>query len=62
MLDKPIEKIVIEDGHVVGVFDGKDTAKCSIVVCDPTYAPDRCRKVGQVGVLKINACNIKDQF
>lgn len=48
MLDKPIEKIVMEDGHVVGVFDGKDTAKCSIVVCDPSYAADRCKKVGQV--------------
>ncbi|BFZ08511.1 hypothetical protein BsWGS_11550 [Bradybaena similaris] len=48
MLDKPIEKIVMEDGHVVGVFDGKDTAKCGIVVCDPSYAADRCKKVGQV--------------
>ncbi|BFZ10611.1 hypothetical protein BsWGS_13650 [Bradybaena similaris] len=48
MLDKPIEKIVFQDGHVVGVSDGKDTAKCSIVVCDPSYAPDRCKKVGQV--------------
>ncbi|KAI8771577.1 rab GDP dissociation inhibitor beta [Biomphalaria glabrata] len=48
MLDKPIDHIVMEDGHVVGVSDGKDTAKCSIVVCDPTYAKDRCKKVGQV--------------
>jgi Rab GDP dissociation inhibitor len=48
MLDKPVDQIVMQDGHVVGVSDGKDTAKCSIVVCDPTYAPDRCRKVGQV--------------
>ncbi|XP_059139445.1 rab GDP dissociation inhibitor beta-like [Physella acuta] len=48
MLDKPVDKIVMEDGHVVGVSDGKDTAKCSIVVCDPTYAPDHCKKVGQV--------------
>jgi Rab GDP dissociation inhibitor len=48
MLDKPIEKIVMQDGHVTGVFDGKDTAKCSILVCDPTYAPERCKKVGQV--------------
>ncbi|CAG5127950.1 unnamed protein product, partial [Candidula unifasciata] len=48
MLDKPIESIVMEDGHVVGVSDGKDTAKCGIVVCDPSYAPDRCKTVGQV--------------
>ncbi|XP_012942326.1 rab GDP dissociation inhibitor alpha [Aplysia californica] len=48
MLDKPVDKIVMEDGHVVGVSDGKDTAKCSVIVCDPTYAQDRCKKVGQV--------------
>ncbi|CAL1539066.1 unnamed protein product [Lymnaea stagnalis] len=48
MLDKPVEKIIMEDGHVVGVSDGKDIAKCSMVVCDPTYAPERCKKVGQV--------------
>ncbi|CAG5128866.1 unnamed protein product [Candidula unifasciata] len=48
MLDKPVDKIVMQDGHVVGVSDGKDTAKCSIVVCDPSYAPDRRKKVGQV--------------
>lgn len=53
MLDKQIEKIVLEDGHVVGVSDGKETAKCSIVVCDPTYAPERCRKVGQVSCLEV---------
>ena len=48
MLDKPVKEIVMEDGHVVGVSDGNETAKCGIVVCDPSYAPDRCKKVGQV--------------
>lgn len=48
MLDKPVEKIVMEDGHVVGVTSQGETAKCGIVVCDPTYAPDRCKTVGKV--------------
>ncbi|KAK3743921.1 hypothetical protein RRG08_054807 [Elysia crispata] len=48
MLDKPVDEIVMEDGHVVGVKSQGETAKCGIVVCDPTYAPDRCKKVGQV--------------
>jgi Rab GDP dissociation inhibitor len=48
MLDKPIDEIVFEDGRVVGVKSGGETARCSMVICDPSYAPDRTRKVGQV--------------
>jgi len=48
MLDKPVEEIVMEDGRVVGVKSGGETARCSMVICDPSYAPERCKKVGQV--------------
>jgi len=48
MLDKPIDEIVMENGKVVGVRSGNETAKCSMVIADPCYAPDKVRKVGQV--------------
>lgn len=49
MLDKPIDEIVLgEDGKVVGVRSGNETAKCKQVYCDPSYVPDRVRKKGQV--------------
>lgn len=49
MLDKPIDEIVYDaNGQVVGVRSGGETAKCKQVYCDPSYASDRVRKVGQV--------------
>jgi len=48
MLDKPIDEIVYENGKVVGVKSGAETAKCKQVYCDPTYCPDKVKKVGQV--------------
>jgi len=48
MLDKPVDEIVTEDGKLVGVRSGLEVARCNMVICDPTYAQDRCRKVGQV--------------
>ncbi|XP_041349906.1 rab GDP dissociation inhibitor beta-like [Gigantopelta aegis] len=47
MLDKNGE-IVFEDGKVVGVKSGDETAKCDMVVCDPSYAEDKVSKVGKV--------------
>jgi len=38
----------VENGRVVGVKSGGETARCSMVICDPSYAPERCKKVGQV--------------
>ena len=35
-------------GRVVGVRAGGETAKCKFVVGDPSYFPDKVRKVGQV--------------
>ncbi|XP_076345582.1 rab GDP dissociation inhibitor beta-like [Tachypleus tridentatus] len=48
MLDKPIDEIVMENGKVVGVRSGEETAKCKQVYCDPSYVPDQVEKVGQV--------------
>lgn len=48
MLDKPVDEIVYEDGKVVGVRSGEETAKCKLVICDPSYVSDKVRKVGQV--------------
>ena len=48
MLDKPIEEIVMEDGKVVGVKSEGETARCKMVVGDPSYFPNLVKKVGQV--------------
>ncbi|XP_076369973.1 rab GDP dissociation inhibitor beta-like [Tachypleus tridentatus] len=48
MLDKSIDEIVMENGKVVGVRSGNETARCKQVYCDPSYVPDRVEKVGQV--------------
>ena len=49
MLDKSVDEIVLEgDGKVVGVKSGDEVAKCKQVYCDPTYVPDKVKKVGQV--------------
>src|SRR5437764_11756142 len=49
MLDKPVDEIVLDsNGRVVGVRSGNETAKCKQVYCDPSYVPDRVKKVGQV--------------
>jgi len=49
MLNKPIDEIVYDDaGHVVGVKSEGETAKAPIVIGDPSYFPDKCKKVGQV--------------
>ncbi|XP_031566609.1 rab GDP dissociation inhibitor alpha-like [Actinia tenebrosa] len=49
MLDKPVEGIVYDDnGQVAGVTSQGETAKTKIVVSDPSYFPDKTKKVGQV--------------
>ena len=49
MLNKPFEGITRgEDGSVTGVTSEGETAKCKIVVADPSYFPDKCKKAGQV--------------
>ncbi|CAN7937210.1 unnamed protein product [Ixodes hexagonus] len=48
MLDKTIDELVMEDGRVVGVRSGGEVARCKQVYCDPSYVPDRVKKVGRV--------------
>jgi len=48
MLNKPVEEIVYEDGVVKGVKSEGEVAKCKFVIGDPSYFPDKVKKVGQV--------------
>jgi Rab GDP dissociation inhibitor len=48
MLDVPVDEIVYENGVAVGVRSGNQTARCKAVICDPSYAQDKVKKVGQV--------------
>ncbi|KAK9000686.1 hypothetical protein V6N11_081175 [Hibiscus sabdariffa] len=49
MLNKPECKVEFDgDGKVVGVTSEGETAKCHKVVCDPSYLPDKVKKVGKV--------------
>ncbi|KAI7832431.1 putative secretory pathway GDP dissociation inhibitor 1 [Gamsiella multidivaricata] len=48
MLTKPVDEIIYENGKVVGVRSGNEVARCSQLICDPTYAPDKVRKVARV--------------
>uniref|UniRef100_UPI00398E343A rab GDP dissociation inhibitor beta-like n=1 Tax=Pristiophorus japonicus TaxID=55135 RepID=UPI00398E343A len=48
MLNKPIEEIIVENGHVVGVKSEGEIARCKQLICDPSYVSDRVKKVGQV--------------
>eukprot|EP00761_Pharyngomonas_kirbyi_P011552 gb/GECH01011577.1/.p1 GENE.gb/GECH01011577.1/~~gb/GECH01011577.1/.p1 ORF type:complete len:444 (+),score=110.38 gb/GECH01011577.1/:1-1332(+) len=49
MLDTPIDEVVYDDnGKVTGVRSGDETAKCGLVVGDPSYFPDKVNKTGKV--------------
>jgi len=50
MLNKPVEEIVYEKGRVVGVKSQGQTAKCKMVLGDPSYfaGTDKVKKVGEV--------------
>jgi len=48
MLNKPVEKIVYDNGKVTGVKSEGEVAKCKFVIGDPSYFPDKVKKVGQV--------------
>ncbi|KAM1107590.1 hypothetical protein EV1_004294 [Malus domestica] len=37
-----------EEGKVIVVTSERETAKCKKVVCDPSYLPNKVRKVGKV--------------
>ncbi|XP_058081761.1 guanosine nucleotide diphosphate dissociation inhibitor At5g09550-like [Magnolia sinica] len=49
MLNKPECKVEFdENGKAFGVTSEGETAKCKKVVCDPSYLPNKVRKVGKV--------------
>ncbi|KAK6931794.1 GDP dissociation inhibitor [Dillenia turbinata] len=49
MLNKPECKVEFdEEGKVIGVTSEGETARCKKVVCDPSYLPNKVRKVGRV--------------
>ncbi|KAF8698859.1 hypothetical protein HU200_018376 [Digitaria exilis] len=49
MLNKPECKVEFdESGKAYGVTSEGETAKCKKVVCDPSYLPEKVKKVGKV--------------
>lgn len=48
MLNKPVEEIIYKDGVVVGVKSEGEVAKAKFVIGDPSYFPEKVKKVGQV--------------
>ncbi|XP_027699070.1 LOW QUALITY PROTEIN: rab GDP dissociation inhibitor beta-like [Vombatus ursinus] len=49
LMSQPVEEVLIRDGQVVGIRSKDRIARCSKqLICDPSYAPDRVCKVGQV--------------
>jgi Rab GDP dissociation inhibitor len=48
MLNKPVEELIYKDGVVVGVKSEGEVAKAKFVIGDPSYFPDKVKKVGQV--------------
>uniref|UniRef100_F7BG52 Rab GDP dissociation inhibitor n=1 Tax=Monodelphis domestica TaxID=13616 RepID=F7BG52_MONDO len=43
-----VEEILIREGRVVGIRSEGQITRCKQLICDPSYVPDRVRKVGQV--------------
>jgi len=48
MLDKQVDEIVYEKGVAVGVRSGDEVAKAKIIVGDPSYFPEKVRRIGKV--------------
>lgn len=48
MLNTPIEEVVYEGGKAVGVKSEGKVARAKMVIGDPSYFPDKVKKVGQV--------------
>ncbi|KAM4613762.1 rab GDP dissociation inhibitor beta [Polymixia lowei] len=48
MLNRAVEEIVIEDNKVSAVRSEGGLFRCKQLICDPSYVPNRVRKVGRV--------------
>eukprot|EP00030_Apusomonadida_sp_AF-17_P000445 a174573_350.p2 GENE.a174573_350~~a174573_350.p2 ORF type:complete len:466 (+),score=231.84 a174573_350:39-1400(+) len=49
MLNKPVDELVYDDaGRVMGVKSEGEIARAPVVICDPSYAPAKVRRTGQV--------------
>jgi Rab GDP dissociation inhibitor len=48
MLDKQVDEIVYENGVAVGVRSGDEVAKAKTIVGDPSYFPEKVRRIGKV--------------
>ncbi|XP_066553758.1 rab GDP dissociation inhibitor alpha-like [Amia ocellicauda] len=48
MLNRPVDEIVMENGKVVGVRSHGQFVRCKQLICDPSYVPNKVRKVGRV--------------
>eukprot|EP01100_Stratorugosa_tubuloviscum_P003828 TRINITY_DN1930_c0_g1_i1.p1 TRINITY_DN1930_c0_g1~~TRINITY_DN1930_c0_g1_i1.p1 ORF type:complete len:442 (-),score=237.95 TRINITY_DN1930_c0_g1_i1:143-1468(-) len=49
MLDKSIDEILYDSaGRVSGVRSGDETARCKMVIADPSYFPNKTRRIGKV--------------
>uniref|UniRef100_A0AAY4AXP3 Rab GDP dissociation inhibitor n=1 Tax=Denticeps clupeoides TaxID=299321 RepID=A0AAY4AXP3_9TELE len=48
LLNRQVDNIVMENGKAVGVKSGGEFFRCKHLICDPSYVPDRVKKVGRV--------------
>ncbi|XP_051824247.1 rab GDP dissociation inhibitor beta-like [Antechinus flavipes] len=48
LMNKPVDEILFRDSRVMGIRSEGQTIRCKQLICDPSYAPDRVRRVGQV--------------
>lgn len=48
MLDKKIDEIVYENGKAVGVKSEGEVARAKKIIGDPSYFPDKVKKIGKV--------------
>ncbi|XP_067092674.1 rab GDP dissociation inhibitor beta [Osmerus mordax] len=48
ILNREVEQIVMESGKVVGVKSEGELFHCKQLICDPSYVPNRVKKVGRV--------------
>ncbi|XP_036387116.1 rab GDP dissociation inhibitor alpha-like [Megalops cyprinoides] len=48
MLNRPVQEIVMENGKVAGVRSEGEVFRCKQLICDPSYVPDRVKKMGRV--------------